>query len=78
MSLNGVGNQTKNSIPIQGTKIKQNMYRVSIDSALTRLEQFALGYGHKITTNYFNNESIKIQKTVRVSMDSMFTFDANC
>jgi len=41
-----------------------------MDPALTRLEQFALGYGHKITTNYFNNDSIKIQKTVRVSMDS--------
>ena len=46
------------------------MVRVSMDSALTRLEQFALGYGHKITTNYFNNESIKKPKTVWIFKDS--------
>jgi len=40
------------------------------------LEEFALGYGHKITTNYFNNESIKIQKTAQVSIEP-FTFDTN-
>ena len=28
-----------------------------MDSALTRLEQFALGYGHKITANYFNYDN---------------------
>jgi len=41
-----------------------------MDSALTRLEQFALGYGHKITSNYFNNESIKKPKTVWIFKDS--------
>ena len=41
-----------------------------MDSSLTRLEQFALGYGHKITTNYFNNESIKKPKTVWIFKDS--------
>ena len=46
------------------------MVRVSMDSALTRLEQFALGYGHKITTDYFNNESIKKPKTVWIFKDS--------
>ena len=41
-----------------------------MDSALTRFDQFALGYDHKITTNYFNNESIKKPKTVWIFKDS--------
>ena len=48
-----------------------------MDSALTRLEQFALGYGHKITANYFNNESIIGPTMVWVLTDSI-TFDTNC
>ncbi len=53
-----------------GPKLKPKVVLVSMDSALTRLEQFALGYGHKITTNYFNNESIKKPKTVWNFKDS--------
>ena len=49
-----------------------NMSFEVIMEAMTRLEQFALGFGHKITTNYFNNESIKKQKTVRVNGFTLF------
>ena len=65
-------------------QIISKMVWVLTDSALTRLEQFALGYGHKITTNYFNNESIKKPKTVWIFKDSdnivvyLGTFDTNC
>ena len=41
-----------------------------MDSALTRLEQFALRSRHKTTANYFNNESIKKPKTVWIFKDS--------
>ena len=36
--LNRAGNQTKNSVPIQGTKLKPKMGRVLKDSNLFNLE----------------------------------------